>query len=133
MIERASPSLLRLSTICCRWIGRLTTIGYTGFFLFMLIGHLMPGGEPFGILAPNEAWGFVFIGTWFLGLWLAWKWDIAGVVIAVISLFAFRVAVTMAWSLIGIMALPCLFYLAAAILERRFRPGSKPEGMTRND
>ncbi|MEZ6060063.1 MAG: hypothetical protein R3C19_06860 [Planctomycetaceae bacterium] len=97
-----------------KWSARLVSSGYLAFFLFMLIAHLIPPGEPFGTLTLRESLGFVFVGVYFLGNLIAWKAQGPGAGIGLAGVIGFCFAVAPKLHLPLWMVVPCLLYLAAA-------------------
>lgn len=69
------------------WSARILSLLVIGFSLFMFVGYRFfhDSGEP-NPLSTQAIVEFVFVGIGFIGLLLAWKWEILG---AVISLLGF--------------------------------------------
>ncbi len=100
-----------------KWSARLVSSGYLAFFLFMLIAHLIPPGEPLGTLTLRESLGFVFVGVYFLGNLIAWKTEELGAGIGLAGVVGFCFAVDPKIHLPLWMVMPCLLYLATAAMR----------------
>jgi len=97
-----------------RWSARLISAGYLAFFLFMLVGHLLPGGQPFGQLTLREALAFVFVAVYFAGNLIGWKAELAGGAIGVTGVLGFILAANPKLHLPAYMSVPCVLFLASS-------------------
>jgi hypothetical protein len=65
-----------------RWVARGLSLLVMLLWGFFIIAHLFgseeAGNQP---LSPNDYIQLVLMGTWLLGLLLAWKWELAGGII----------------------------------------------------
>ena len=82
----------RVATVS-RWIGRVVTIIVLLFWGFFIFGHIFgddgSGDKP---LTTHDYLGFVLMGGWLLGLALAWKWELVGALVALVSYVVFLFA-----------------------------------------
>ncbi len=69
------------------WLTRVLTILIIVFSIFMFMGYrVFPEAGEINPLSTKEIRGFCIVGIGFIGLLLAWKWELTG---AIISLIAF--------------------------------------------
>ncbi len=69
------------------WLTRVLSILIIVFSILMFMGYrVFPEAEGIKPLSTKAIIGFYIVGTGFIGLLLAWKWELTG---AIISLIAF--------------------------------------------
>ncbi|TWU29834.1 hypothetical protein Pla144_06130 [Bythopirellula polymerisocia] len=115
-----------------RWAGRILSLLFLGFFLFMLIAHLVPGAErQFGPLSFHDRLSFTCIALMFMGYLVAWKWQaiggLIGLAAAAVLGFMTNISLPM-FFLIGVPGLAYLFSsLAISTTEDSHTKGAIPK------
>lgn len=112
-----------------RWIARIPGALMGLLFVFMVVGETIspPPNHPNETLTGDTVMqlSFTFIGI--LGLLLAWRWEMAGGILALVA-FAALGAVnphTVPWPLLAFI-IPAVIFIFTAWLSRRHRGPSVP-------
>ena len=104
-----------------RWIARLSALLVTGGFLLILAGELF---SPHSGSGPDlRAWaGIVLLATTCVGMIVAWKWELPGAALSLLSLGAFTLLITFnRYTVHLVLATPGILFLADWLLRRRWR------------
>jgi len=108
-----TPNTISWLSLALKWSARLISVGYLAFFLFMLVAHLTPGGEPFGKLILVESLAFLFVGVYFTGNLIGWKTESLGGAIGLAGVLGFVFAANPKLHLPTYMIVPCLLFIAS--------------------
>jgi len=71
-----------------RWIARISGSVFVLFLLMMFIGETLDSSGPLLPLAAKHVIGLLLMLGLIVGLVLAWRWELTGGLIAVVSIFA---------------------------------------------
>ena len=101
-----------------RWIARVCSIVLVLFLLLMVVGSFFDpkSGNP---ATPRETLGLIFFpfGLCF-GLLLAWKWELMGGIIAIVSMIAFSLTIPGSFGA-TVIATPGVLFLICWYLSRK--------------
>lgn len=75
-----------------RWLTRVLTILIIVFSIFMfLMYQVFPESNEINPLSTKEIMGFCVVAIGFIGLLLAWKWELTGAIISLIAFFGLAI------------------------------------------
>jgi hypothetical protein len=112
----------RISVFVLRWGARCATLLVIGAFLYLLAGEMLNphSGPPSGF---REWAGIVLLACSLAGMLLAWKWELPGAVLSLVTLAAFSIVVGMnRYEIVGIVALPGLLFFGDWIIRKHQHP-----------
>jgi hypothetical protein len=107
-----------------RWIARLSALFIGGAYVLMLAGEILTphSGPPSTLI---EWTGIVLITATCLGMLLAWRWELPGAALSLVSLIAFALLIRMGpHTVLYVLAVPGTLFLADAILRKAGAPHS---------
>lgn len=79
------------------WIARILSLAIILFWGYFTIAHIIGSSEPQPQLATSDYFALTFLAATILGLAIAWKWQLAG---ACISLVSFTLLAIINWKVL---------------------------------
>ncbi len=120
----STPLIGHKSLSVLRWVARIWGSLSVAFLLFMILGHIIDGDEPFtsGFTSTKEVLiFFLFPVCTLIGLWMAWRMELLGSLMALIGvagLFLLRQDLILdLW--ICVIVAPAVLYLIAWWFSRK--------------
>jgi hypothetical protein len=101
-----------------RWLARLSGLVVAGGYVLMVIGDVsQPHSGPPSTLI--EWTGIVLMTATCAGMLIAWRWELPGAVISLVSLLAFTLLIRMGHhAVLIVLAAPGVLYMADWLLRR---------------
>ena len=83
----------RKSAMVVRWAARILSVPILLFWGFFIVAHLMgdEGGSS-RALSTNDYIGLAMMVVWFVGLAIAWKWELTGGTMTLVGILISAVA-----------------------------------------
>ena len=112
----------RIGVFVIRWGARGAGLLVIGLFLYLLAGELLNphSGPP----STFREWaGIALFACSMAGMLLAWKWELTGAVLSLITLAVFTVVVRMTrYDIVAIAAVPGILFVGDWVVRRFERP-----------
>jgi hypothetical protein len=111
--------MMRFARAFIRWAARGAALLVTGTFLLLLAGDLLNPYSP-GPAHFREWAGIVLLIASIAGMLAAWKWELPGALVSLVTLAAFvPVAGMHRYGVIGFAAIPGVLYLGDWLLRHK--------------
>lgn len=115
-----------IAYVAIHWAARCAALLVTGTFLLLLAGEFInPHSGP-----PTDWREWAGIGLLIaaiLGMLAAWKWELPGALLSLLTLAAFVAVVRMhRYDVVGFAAIPGILYLSDWLLRRRAQKAVHP-------
>ena len=102
-----------------RWLARLSALVVTGGFVMMVAGELFSPHSGSGP-GPREWAGIALLAATCAGMMLAWRWELPGAGLSLLSLAGFTLLITFTRHTVHlVLATPGILFLADWLLRRR--------------